>query len=159
LLSKSPDEVFLRSKSAAVLPSKSSAAPVLPNPTIEGAPPNPTAVVIASRTLGDIEMNGEHLGGQASTGIGAGAIVGPLFALLAVAAFILFFVYFRRRKKENSLAMSQDGNELSFETENTAEFSFEDEMSDAGSQYANLSDDDNIIPDFAQDTEETLFGF
>lgn len=63
--------------------------------------------------------------------------------------------------------MSPEGNEFTFEAESTAEtdgVTFEDELSGAGSQYANMSDFDAMADDNAADfndqgLEETLFGF
>jgi hypothetical protein len=67
------------------------------------------------------------------------------------------------------MAMSQDGNEMSFEVETTGSDdggfpTMEDEMSGVGSQYGDMSEFDAIAEDSIAfndggELEETLFGF
>jgi hypothetical protein len=122
----------------------------------------------ASPTPIDIEVNGEHLGGQTSTGIEGGLLAGVLLAIfILIGLSVLLFVYARRRRA-NSGSGSQNGHELAFEVETTSvgEFTFEDtDFSGAGSQYGNQSDVDPMMEDGIADFgetgqgEETLFGF
>jgi hypothetical protein len=114
------------------------------------------------------EGNRGHLTEHGSTGVDAGLIVGVLFPVLILVGLFVFLVLYRRRRDQGAaISMSQDGNELSFETEASThgEFTFEDEMSGVGSQYGNLSDFDPIIEDAVADfgegrqLEETLFTF
>jgi hypothetical protein len=178
LPSKSPDEVVLPSKSLdevvfpsqsavkAIFPSKSLDEVVLPSTSPGAVSPIATVVVLASRTFSRPDVQGEHVGGRAATGVNAGVIVGPLFGILVACGLILFLVS-RRRRKRGDMSLSQDANEMTFEVDTDREdnsLSFEDEVS-VGSQYANQSDfeamgEDGIDAfDHGELLEETLFGF
>jgi hypothetical protein len=101
--------------------------------------PKPTVAPSSSPARPGLDANVTHQDGRTSTGFQAGVLIGPLLAvLIAIGLFIVLFLYLRRR--ERSLAMSAEGNELSFETEMTTgrgEISYEHEFSGTGSQYAN----------------------
>jgi flagellar biosynthesis/type III secretory pathway M-ring protein FliF/YscJ len=109
----------------------------------------------------------ENPQGKTSTGAITGLIVG-LVLLLVIAALVLFIVLARRRKGEEDLEISAEGNELTFETERQTDteiiLSYEDDFSAAGSQYGNTSEFetafDDPVADFQGDGgEEGLFGF
>jgi hypothetical protein len=95
-------------------------------------------------------------------------VIGPLLAILLAALLgFLLFVFVRRRPRD-SMTMSPDGNEMTFDTEVVTEpedwFSFEDEMSGAGSQYQDLMDGETAAIDrmngFEGDPfDEGLVGF
>jgi hypothetical protein len=141
----------------------------LPSKSAEDALPRPTTLILVSPSGSPLPVNGGRFDERTSTGLEPGVIIGPLFAILAVCALIFLLVFWKRRRSDRSMAMSQDGNELTFETEVSetmdGSITFEDEMSGAGSQYANMSDfeamADDVIADFndGQGLEETLFGF
>jgi flagellar biosynthesis/type III secretory pathway M-ring protein FliF/YscJ len=107
----------------------------------------------------------ENPQGKTSNGVITGLIVG-LVLLVAVAVLVLFIVLARRRRGEEDLELSAEGNELSFEADADTEIilSFEDDFSAAGSQYGNMSEFEAVFDDPIADfqgefAEEGLFGF